>query len=97
MQWWAEANILAALVIFYWILSPILYCTYNSSHCSLIVANLRAVTNTFYSKFLPISAPIGFDNTGLPYDNGRIIKDGVFDLEACAYYLKCLFLILNKK
>jgi len=35
---------------------------------------------------MPISAPVGFDNTGMPYDNGRVIKDGVFDEEAYLNY-----------
>ncbi|KAI0067959.1 OPT-domain-containing protein [Artomyces pyxidatus] len=35
--------------------------------------------NVWYSKFMPISTPIGFDNTGMPYDASLIITNGTFD------------------
>ncbi|KAH8086669.1 OPT oligopeptide transporter, partial [Cristinia sonorae] len=36
-------------------------------------------TNTFFAKFLPISAPAVFDNTGSPYRVSKIITNGTFD------------------
>ncbi|TDL22401.1 glutathione transporter [Rickenella mellea] len=43
-------------------------------------------SNTFYSKFLPVSAPISFDNTGMPYNASAIIRDGIFDVELYKAY-----------
>ncbi|GJJ13878.1 hypothetical protein Clacol_008135 [Clathrus columnatus] len=43
-------------------------------------------TNTFYSKYLPISAPVGFDNTGFPYDQNRILVNGTFSEELYSQY-----------
>ncbi|KIJ45258.1 hypothetical protein M422DRAFT_207611 [Sphaerobolus stellatus SS14] len=68
--WWAEANVLAGLVIFYWIICPILY-----------------FKNALYAKFMPISSPTGYDNTGNVYDFSRVIgSDGRFDEEAYLEY-----------
>ncbi|KAJ7128729.1 OPT oligopeptide transporter [Mycena epipterygia] len=61
--WWAEANIAAGFVFFFWILTPALY-----------------FTNTFYSKYMPISSGGSFDNTGKSYNVSRILTpDKVFD------------------
>ncbi|PSS37359.1 hypothetical protein PHLCEN_2v836 [Hermanssonia centrifuga] len=61
--WWAEANVAAAIVIFFWIITPILY-----------------YTNTWYSKYMPISSTGSFDNTGNAYDVTRILTpEGTFD------------------
>ncbi|CAK5269213.1 unnamed protein product [Mycena citricolor] len=61
--WWAEANIAAGFVFFFWILAPALY-----------------FTNTWYSKFMPISSGGSFDNTGAPYNVSRILNaHGTFD------------------
>jgi hypothetical protein len=43
-------------------------------------------TNTWYAKFLPISAPIAFSNTGSPYNPNVILTDGHFDIEKYRAY-----------
>lgn len=40
----------------------------------------------FFAKFLPMSAPISFDNTGMPYDPSAIIQDGTFSQELYESY-----------
>ncbi|KAJ3486237.1 hypothetical protein NLI96_g4363 [Meripilus lineatus] len=54
-------------------------------------------TNVFYTKYLPISAAMAFDNTGAPYQVSAIISDGVFNQTAYeAYsplYLPATFII----
>ncbi|KAI0041118.1 OPT oligopeptide transporter [Auriscalpium vulgare] len=42
--------------------------------------------NVWYSQFLPLSAPLGFDNTGLPYDPSAVVTDGRFDQAKYARY-----------
>ncbi|TFY71142.1 hypothetical protein EVG20_g1878 [Dentipellis fragilis] len=42
--------------------------------------------NVFYAKFMPISTPQSFDNTGMPYNVTNIITDGVFDQEKYKQY-----------
>ncbi|EIW77662.1 OPT oligopeptide transporter [Coniophora puteana RWD-64-598 SS2] len=54
--WWAEANIFAGFVFFFWILTPALY-----------------YTNTWYSKYMPISSRTSYDNTGKEYNITRIL------------------------
>jgi hypothetical protein len=44
------------------------------------------VTNTWYAKFMPISAYLSFDNMGLPYDPKAIFTDGAFDVEKYRAY-----------
>ncbi|KAF8267603.1 OPT oligopeptide transporter protein-domain-containing protein [Lactarius quietus] len=44
-------------------------------------------TNTWYSEFLPIVSSQTFDNTGIPYNVSRILKDdATFDLDAYKAY-----------
>ncbi|KAI5123225.1 hypothetical protein M0805_001314 [Coniferiporia weirii] len=42
--------------------------------------------NVFFAKFLPMSASVAFDNTGLPYDPSLIIQNGTFSAEAYQAY-----------
>ncbi|KAI0793278.1 OPT oligopeptide transporter [Abortiporus biennis] len=43
--------------------------------------------NVFFSKFMPVSAAIAFDNTGAPYDVTAILNDeGIFDEEKYKAY-----------
>ena len=42
--------------------------------------------NVFFSKYLPMSAPISFDNTGMQYDPSAIIQDGTFSQELYEAY-----------
>ncbi|KDQ54878.1 hypothetical protein JAAARDRAFT_37990 [Jaapia argillacea MUCL 33604] len=67
--WWAELNTFVSFVIFFWIITPIVY-----------------YTNTFYSKFLPMSSITSFDRFGNPYDPTAIVTDGVFDVEKYRNY-----------
>ena len=44
-------------------------------------------TNTWYSKYLPISSDSSYDNTGAPYDVSRIVTpEGTFDYEKYKQY-----------
>ena len=40
----------------------------------------------FYSKYLPISAAMVFDNAGMPYEPTSVIQDGVFNLDLYKSY-----------
>ncbi|KAF7313127.1 OPT oligopeptide transporter [Mycena kentingensis (nom. inval.)] len=60
--WWAEANIIAGFLAFFWVLTPALY-----------------FTNTWYAKYMPISSPSSFDNTGKTYQVRNILTDSAFD------------------
>ncbi|PPQ77833.1 hypothetical protein CVT25_015327 [Psilocybe cyanescens] len=63
--WWAEANIVAGFVFFFWFLTPVLH-----------------FTNTWSSKFMPISSRGSFDNTGHAYNVTRITNpDTTFNQE----------------
>ncbi|KAF5366690.1 hypothetical protein D9757_013582 [Collybiopsis confluens] len=44
-----------------------------------ILAPILYFTNAFNTAYLPISAPISFDNTGAPYNVSRVVTDGQFD------------------
>ena len=37
-------------------------------------------TNSFFMSYLPISASVAFDNTGMVYDPALVITDGIFDV-----------------
>jgi OPT family small oligopeptide transporter len=67
--WWSEVNTASSLVLFLWILVPIIY-----------------YTNSFNSKWLPISGSTIFDNTGSPYDPTAVLTDGTFDVEKYRAY-----------
>lgn len=43
-------------------------------------------TNVFYAKYLPMSAPLVFDNTGSVYDSGSVIINGTFSVDAYKAY-----------
>lgn len=76
-----------AFFFFFWFLAPILYCKYLPQSLALSSLNmLHLDTNTFFAKFLPMSASIAFDNTGLPYDPSVIIQGGTFNQEAYQAY-----------
>nr|GAT55049.1 OPT oligopeptide transporter [Mycena chlorophos] len=61
--WWAEANVAAGFITFFWILTPAIY-----------------FTNTWYSKYMPISSGGSFDNTGASYNVSRILTpENLFD------------------
>ena len=81
-------NTMAAFFFFFWFLTPILYCTcpkYQIFNRKTLM-ELLPDTNTFFAKFLPMSANLAFDNTGLPYEPSLIIADGKFDVESYKAY-----------
>ncbi|KAG1715802.1 hypothetical protein ID866_1378 [Astraeus odoratus] len=47
--------------------------------CFWIITPIIYFTNTWYTQYLPMSATITFDNTGMPYDPTQIVTNGVFD------------------
>jgi len=68
--WWAEANVMAGFVFFFWILTPALY-----------------YTNTWGSKYMPISSRTSYDNHGKAYDVTKILKpDSTFDEQGYKAY-----------
>lgn len=76
-------NTAAAFIILFWIITPIVYCTcllrlFMLYHSLTLV---YIVTNTFYFKFLPISAYVTFDNIGQQYNSTAILTNGRFDIE----------------
>ncbi|KAJ3508146.1 hypothetical protein NLJ89_g5912 [Agrocybe chaxingu] len=61
--WWAEANIVAGFVFFFWFLTPLLH-----------------YTNTWESKYMPISSRGSYDNTGGRYNVTKIVNpDATFN------------------
>ncbi|KAI6005109.1 OPT oligopeptide transporter [Pisolithus orientalis] len=44
------------------------------------------VTNSWYMQYLPMSASVTFDNTGMPYDPTQIVTNGTFDESKYAAY-----------
>ncbi|KAH8120611.1 glutathione transporter [Phellopilus nigrolimitatus] len=43
------------------------------------IAPILYYKNVFYAKYLPMSAPLSFDNTGMVYDANSVIQDGAFN------------------
>ncbi|KAF8994641.1 oligopeptide transporter [Cyathus striatus] len=73
--WWAEANVLGGFVFF--------FCKDSYSH----LLRKSSYTNTWYSKYMPISSRGSFDNTGGAYDVTKIINaDSTFSEEAYKAY-----------
>ncbi|EIW77497.1 OPT oligopeptide transporter [Coniophora puteana RWD-64-598 SS2] len=68
--WWAEANVVAGFVFFFWFITPILY-----------------YTNTWYSKFLPMSSITSYDRFGDSYNVTAILNpDNTLNLTAYQEY-----------
>ncbi len=44
------------------------------------------VKNVFFTAYLPLSAYVSFDNTGLPYNISATVRDGQFDPDLYAAY-----------
>lgn len=51
-----------------------------------IIAPILYYKNVFFSRYMPISAPWSFDNTGAVYNSTRVIIDGEFSPEAFREY-----------
>ncbi|KAI0331596.1 OPT oligopeptide transporter [Cubamyces sp. BRFM 1775] len=68
--WWAEANVAFGFVLFFWILTPILY-----------------YTNTWYSKYMPISTRTSYDNMAQEYNVTRILTpESTLDIQKYEQY-----------
>jgi OPT oligopeptide transporter protein len=87
IPWWSAANVGLAVVLFYWILLPILYVsprsTFHSSHLTISVQ----YSNTWYSAYLPLISSQAFDNAGNVYNLSRVVNpDGSFNSQAYQAY-----------
>ncbi|KAJ7098653.1 OPT oligopeptide transporter [Mycena belliarum] len=67
--WWSEMNTIAAVIICFWFVVPIMY-----------------FKNVLLTAYMPISAYVSFDNTGMPYNISAVVRDGTFDAELYAAY-----------
>ncbi|KAJ6501623.1 OPT oligopeptide transporter [Mycena vitilis] len=54
--------------------------------CFWFVVPIMYFKNVFFTSYLPLSAYVSFDNTGLPYNISAIVRDGQFDPELYAAY-----------
>ncbi|KAJ7682179.1 OPT oligopeptide transporter protein-domain-containing protein [Mycena polygramma] len=54
--------------------------------CFWVVAPIIYFKNVLFTAYLPLSASVSFDNTGLPYNISAIVRDGQFDPELYAAY-----------
>ena len=89
VPWWAAANVGLTIVVFYWIIAPILYVRHSffSRSCCGFLTILLKYTNVWYSSYLPLVSSLSFDNTGKTYNVSRIINDDLsFNLEAYKAY-----------
>ena len=87
VPWWAQVHIFTGFVLFFWILTPILYYT-NVSLISLLPnAGRSPVSQTWELSYFPISANEPYDRFGRPYNISRVLtKDDTFDEEAYNNY-----------
>ena len=87
--WWVAANMGLTIVIFYWVMAPILYVrrsTFSRSRRGFLTI-LWQYTNVWYSSYLPLVSSRSFDNTGKTYNVSQIINDDLsFNLEAYKAY-----------
>ena len=83
--WWAEANIAAGFIFFFWFLTPVLYysvCRFDLDIIWLEHPLIYLCKNVWFSQFMPISSRTSFDNTGASYDVSRILNpDSTINLE----------------
>ncbi|KAF7340037.1 OPT oligopeptide transporter [Mycena venus] len=54
--------------------------------CFWFVVPIMYFKNVFYTAYLPLSAYVSFDNTGMPYNISATVRDGQFDPELYAAY-----------
>ncbi|KAJ6560262.1 OPT oligopeptide transporter [Mycena capillaripes] len=54
--------------------------------CFWVVVPIMYFKNAFFTAYLPLSAYVSFDNTGMPYNISAIVRDGQFDSELYAAY-----------
>jgi OPT family small oligopeptide transporter len=88
VPWWAQVNTMASFVLFFWIVTPIVYCKFPCYHP--ISCTDHSVfpldKNVWWSKYLPMSSTDSYDNTGMSYDSSRILTNGYFDIEKYREY-----------
>jgi hypothetical protein len=87
VPWWAEVHIFIGVVLFYWILTPILY--YTNVRCLYIYPyrTFLTLSQTWQLADLPISANVLHVRFGKPYNVMRVLKpDGMFNLTAYQEY-----------
>jgi hypothetical protein len=84
--WWAAANTGISIVIFSWILVPIIYVSpMRRAFRFFTVTTSPQYTNAWYSGFLPLVSSKLFDNTGSQYNVSRIINPDNFTFNIDAY------------
>ncbi|KAJ7102359.1 OPT oligopeptide transporter protein-domain-containing protein [Mycena belliarum] len=54
--------------------------------CFWFVVPIMYFKNVLNTAYLPVSAYVSFDNTGMPYNLSAVVRDGVFDPELYAAY-----------
>ncbi|KAF7310558.1 OPT oligopeptide transporter [Mycena chlorophos] len=54
--------------------------------CFWLVVPLMYFKNALYTAYLPLSAYVSFDNTGMPYNISAVVRNGEFDAELYAGY-----------
>jgi len=88
IPWWVGANVGITIVVFYWIITPILYVRRSCFfHRSRFLTTLSQYQNAWYSSYLPLVSSHSFDNTGNRYNVSQIINDdSSFNLEAYKAY-----------
>ena len=73
VPWWAEVHIFIGFVIFYWILSPILYYTNVRSPFSILLQPISSSLKSWDLAYFPISSNEPFDRFGEPYNVSRVL------------------------
>ncbi|KAF8559373.1 OPT oligopeptide transporter [Imleria badia] len=48
--------------------------------CFWILAPILYYSNSFFMSYLPMSASIAFDNTGMAYNASQVVTNGIFDI-----------------
>ena len=72
VPWWAEVHIFIGFVMFYWILTPILYYT-NVRSPLLFFQSISSSLQSWDLAYFPISANEPFDRFGKPYNISRVL------------------------
>jgi OPT family small oligopeptide transporter len=78
--WWAEVNTFVSFVLWFWVITPILYCKHGLLMSSILHdADHHSDKNVWFSQFMPISTYQTFDRFGAAYDPTQILTDGQFN------------------
>lgn len=88
VPWWAEVHIFVGFVMFYWILTPILY--YTNVRFSLFFLPFHSISlpsQSWNLAYFPIAASEPFDRFGHVYNVSRVLRrDDTFDEAAYKAY-----------